>query len=306
MLMPRKVTPDALVAWYVASRSSASARHGAHQEPQKLTTTTWPRSCADVVAAAGRAAHRRPSGPPERWSGAHSMIPAVLVAAASPALPAEQPASATAAATAASSRRSTSGRASGPLGRPGGRRHGDQVRGRLGVADADDLGAVEVERGEAGQPALPPARVVPEPLALDVPAQRPDRQLVRDAAPPRAPRRRPGRRAARRTSARRSPGTPRPRTGSPGRAAPTSCAGRGTSRRRGRPACPRTSWRSRSAARRPRPAGRTARRSARRSAGRAPAGWPPRARCPARRAPCAAALAICTPSSERRKPGSRP
>src|SRR6266508_2616445 len=44
MSTPTSATPRALVAWLVASSSGASARHGAHQEPQKFTTITLPRS----------------------------------------------------------------------------------------------------------------------------------------------------------------------------------------------------------------------------------------------------------------------
>src|SRR3954468_23912980 len=45
MLTPRNATLLAFVAWYVASRSSRSTRHGAHHDAQKLITTTSP-ACA--------------------------------------------------------------------------------------------------------------------------------------------------------------------------------------------------------------------------------------------------------------------
>src|SRR3954465_14652893 len=77
-LTPMKVTPFALVAWYVFSRSSASARHGAHHEPQKLTTTTLPRSWltayfppSSSLPVTSLIAVRR--------AGAHSTTPLVVV-----------------------------------------------------------------------------------------------------------------------------------------------------------------------------------------------------------------------------------
>src|ERR1700729_4368500 len=43
MSMPRNRTPEDLNAVASAERPGASARHGVHQEPQKFSTTTWPR-----------------------------------------------------------------------------------------------------------------------------------------------------------------------------------------------------------------------------------------------------------------------
>ena len=56
----------------------------------------------------------------------------------------------------------------------------DQVTGRLGVADADQPVAVEGERGQAAQRALPLARVVQEARSSSVQPGHPDRQLVGD------------------------------------------------------------------------------------------------------------------------------
>src|SRR5690606_32374134 len=53
--------------------------------------------------------------------------------------------------------------------------------GRLAVDDVDQLLVVEDETGERRQRALPPSRVVPQPLALQESAQGPDRQLMRHA-----------------------------------------------------------------------------------------------------------------------------
>src|ERR1700733_8838515 len=40
---PRKSTPADLYCSAATASVGASSRHGPHQEPQKLTTTTWPR-----------------------------------------------------------------------------------------------------------------------------------------------------------------------------------------------------------------------------------------------------------------------
>ncbi len=82
----------------------------------------------------------------------------------------------------------------------GGRAAG--LAGRLAVDDADQAVAVVGHRGQAGQPALPTVRPVPEPPPLEVPAGDPDRQLVAHAAPPRDHAPRPAPAPPRRSSAR--------------------------------------------------------------------------------------------------------
>src|SRR5690606_3171873 len=70
---------------------------------------------------------------------------------------------------------------------------GHEVAGRLAVADRDDPVALVGERGQRGQRALPPARVVPQPPALDEGPHDPDRQLMADQHRLVAARRVPGR-----------------------------------------------------------------------------------------------------------------
>ena len=60
--------------------------------------------------------------------------------------------------------------------------------GRLAVGHRHDPVVVPGDAGERGEAALPAVGAVPERAALDVAAGRPDRQLVADAAPPRGPR----------------------------------------------------------------------------------------------------------------------
>src|SRR6266498_1037579 len=92
---PTNVTPLAFVASYVFCRSGASARHGLHHEPQKLTTTTLPRSWAASYVPP-------PSSSPvtsrawARWSGRHWTTPWAFVvhffSQLSPPQPASTPA----------------------------------------------------------------------------------------------------------------------------------------------------------------------------------------------------------------------
>src|ERR1700753_1954647 len=101
--MPRNVTPLSFVVWNVFSRSAASARHGAHHEPQKLTTRTWPLAEATSYAPPSS---RSPltSLIAVRLPGAHSTTPSLLVVHfLTQSVPPLQPASTPVARAAASS-----------------------------------------------------------------------------------------------------------------------------------------------------------------------------------------------------------
>src|SRR5215475_2302761 len=189
MLTPTNSTPCAAVAACTLCTSFASTRQSVHHEPQKFSTTTCPRSAArsnDVPSsnvpvtdgAAGRprssytlvvaAPDTNPLSEPFIWLTA--------------LVPVEQPTSAldTIAAHAAAAAM-VRARTSGALRLARARGQRDEMRRRLGVPDADDLRAFEVERCDARQRALPSTRVVPQPLALDISTEHPDRQLMRNA-----------------------------------------------------------------------------------------------------------------------------
>src|SRR5215475_4269893 len=192
MFTPTKSTPCACVAAWTLWMSAASTRHGAHQEPQKFSTTTWPRSLARLYADPSSSVPLT-AGAFGRSFAAYTFVaaapdtkplsePFIWFTASLPVLhPAAMPSAAQATAITASARNRTGTRErmSSALRPQRGRRQRDEVGGRLGVPDPRDPGAAKVERREAGECALPPARVVPQPLALDVPAQHPDRQLMR-------------------------------------------------------------------------------------------------------------------------------
>src|SRR2546423_12746166 len=118
--MPRKVTRLARIAWYVASRSAASTRHGAHQDAQKFTTTTSPaypvRSTVPGPASSGPDS----AGAGLRWDTGNDWTRAL-----SAGVPVLHPASASSPARASS--RTARGRTSGALSLLGAGAGGDQV-----------------------------------------------------------------------------------------------------------------------------------------------------------------------------------
>src|SRR4051794_5351363 len=152
MFTPTKTTPDGLVAWYTDSRSAASARHGEHQLAQKFTTTTWPFCAARSNVAPSS------SSPLTAGAALRSLTGIRPLCARVSADGLEQPAALNVAAARPNRAARRVSAISGSCAFAGA-----QVGGRLGVVDADEPIAVEPERRQAGQPALPPPRVVPEP-----------------------------------------------------------------------------------------------------------------------------------------------
>ena len=244
-----------------------------------MTTTTlpvrWPRR-----SRRRRAARRRRAGAAGRWSGAATRPcpPVPALTGRSPAGAAGRPPP-----TADGDGR-TGGQRRGahqaPLAVRAPRRRGDQVRGRFAVADADDLRALEVEAGEAGQrrTAAGAGRARAACARRTGAASRSAAGARRSTAswPSAAD---PGGVHARRTSAAAISmyGSPQDGRERVAQHPPVARVAQRRRRRR-RPACPRSSCalsisRSSICDRQP----ELRRRSARRSAGPAPAGWPPRA-----------------------------
>src|SRR5512135_1504637 len=223
MLTPTNRTPSGRVCRHTRSSPGASARHGSHQDAQKLSTTTagGPGTASYAVPSSSRPPIRgtgrrraggtttiEPSPATNRccpasgrgWAGA-------AVQPATPPAPAARPAASSAAgrrggltpplSVLAPTRLRAVSTVPGPrrpVTRAGPSRAGHLAppaagaRG-LGVRDRHQPVPVEGQRREAGQPALPPIRPVPQPPSLEEPPHGPDRQLVAHQhrlVPPRA------------------------------------------------------------------------------------------------------------------------
>ena len=205
-------------------------------EPQKLTTTTWPAWPARVVACRPSSRSPATSEAPSAGPAAHSTIPSVACRAGSrPLSPCSRPAPPRT--TAASSRRSSLRRRThqAPLAVRAVARQGDQVRGRLACSRCRPP-----SRRRSGTRSGWPARTGAGAGRARAACARRSGAASRSAAgarrrPPRAPR--PATRAACTRGEHPLGDRPvglAPGRGRTGRAAPTSCAGRGTRRRRRR------------------------------------------------------------------------
>src|SRR6187200_3126427 len=192
-LIPRKATRDP--RFFAAALSlPLSARHGPHHDPQTLTTTGFPaKSCSETCLPCS-VAPLTSSGTLRLSTGTRDTEPSPATYPLSPvAASLPQPATAAPARRAATGSSRRSGRGIGSAGRRV--VHGvatggevglavgvrDQVAGRLGEADRDQVLVDERERRQAAEGAQPPARVVQvRTTALGAQPRDPDRQLVRD------------------------------------------------------------------------------------------------------------------------------
>src|SRR5690606_29247302 len=183
MFTPTNRTPCSRVFWCTCSSSGISLRQGPHHDPHTFTTTTSPRRSARSSESPSRvspaivgAGGRSPGGYSRRVSSASVPPPPP-----SPAVAFTATATPTTRAAASASTRGVRRRmALRPL-LVRDRRLRHQVGRRLGVLHRRHPLTLEVQRRDARQRALPPARVVPQPPPLQVQPQGPDRQLVGDA-----------------------------------------------------------------------------------------------------------------------------